>query len=331
MSEKIMAELIKEYLKQVKKALPDWLKEKKEHKEILSDLEEHIWDKAKELSDSGQPTENSVRMSIAHMGTPKTIAREYKRRGTPKVYITKEMWPLYLRVLTIIFALIIILNVVILIVNIVSGTIDLGGLIGSLVSGVQNGIFVSFAIISIIFVVLSMEGYFPEDFKSKKKIKKEKARIEAGLPPKPFIKPIGEMIGGGIGLVVGIIFLFQPFPTYMFIAEFLLLLRFFGVLLIIEGSLDLTRGIIGNRQALTHQIIHGFTILVKLGFIPFLIILLNRPDIFPWFSEPWIHIGIPPEFQEAYRIGMIALVVIVALATLEDIYKILKIQIYKSK
>jgi hypothetical protein len=30
---------IKEYLKEVKKALPEWLKEKKEHKEILIDLE----------------------------------------------------------------------------------------------------------------------------------------------------------------------------------------------------------------------------------------------------------------------------------------------------
>ncbi|MBA7499409.1 hypothetical protein ES704_02153 [subsurface metagenome] len=34
MSEKIMEKTIKEYLKEVKVKLPDWLKDKKEHKDI---------------------------------------------------------------------------------------------------------------------------------------------------------------------------------------------------------------------------------------------------------------------------------------------------------
>jgi hypothetical protein len=329
MSEKNMDHLVREYIKEVKKALPDWLKNKKEHKEILADLEEHIWEKAKELSDTGQASSDSVQMAIAHMGTPKSIAKEYKRRGTPKIYITKEMWPLYLRILTIVFAIIIIINIIGLIMNIISGTTDLGELFGGLFTGIQSGLFISFAIISIIFVVLSMEGYFPEDFKSKKQAEKEQIRVEAGLPPKPFIKPVGEIIGGGIGLVIGILFIFQPFPTYLFEAEFLLLLRFFGIFMITSGSLDITRGILGNNQPSTHQVIHIIKIGLKLGTIPFLIILMNRPDIFPWFSEPWIHIGIPPEFQDSYRIGMIALIVFVILLNLDDIYKIWKIQKYK--
>ncbi|MGB5911686.1 MAG: hypothetical protein WBH31_10875 [Promethearchaeia archaeon] len=329
MSDKNMADLVGEYIKEVKKAIPEWLKDKKEHKEILADLEEHIWEKANGLSDTGQATEDSVQMAIAHMGTPKSIAKEYKRRGTPKVYITKEMWPLYLRVLTIVFAVIIIVNIIGLIMNIVSGTTDLGELIGGLFSGIQSGLFISFAIISIIFVGLSMEGYFPEDFKSKKQTEKEKVRLEVGLPPKPFIKPVGEIIGGGIGLVIGILFVFQPFPTYLFEAEFLLLLRFFGIFMIAGSSLDITRGILGNTQPSTHQLIHIIKIGLKLGVIPILIILLNRPDIFPWFSEPWIHVGIPPEFQDHYRIGMTALIVFVTLLNLDDIYKIWKIQKYK--
>jgi len=329
MSEKNMDDLVGAYIKEVKKVLPEWLKNKKEHKEILADLEEHIWEKANELSDTGQATEDSVQMAIAHMGTPKSIAKEYKRRGTPKIYITKEMWPLYLRVLTIVFAVIIIVNIIGLIMNIVSGTTDLGELIGGLFSGIQSGLFISFAIISIIFVGLSMEGYFPEDFKSRKQAEKEKIRIEAGLPSKPFIKPVGEIIGGGIGLVIGVLFVFQPFPTYLFEAEFLLLLRFFGIFMIAGGSLDITRGILGNTQPSTHQLIHIVKIGLKLGVIPILIILMNRPDIFPWFSEPWVHIGIPPEFLEPYRIGMIALIVFVTLLNLDDIYKIWKIQKYK--
>lgn len=330
MNEKNLESLVNEYIKEVKKALPDWLKDKKEHKELLAELEEHIWEKANELSDSGQANEQSIQMAIAHMGTPKSIAKEYKRRGTPKVYITKEMWPLYLNVLVIVFAIIIILNVVALILNIVSGTTtDLGELLGGLIGGVQSGLFVAFAIVSIIFVALSMEGYFPEDFKSKKERDKKALRVEAGLPPKPFIKPVGEIIGGGIGLVVGVLFIFQPFPTGLFIPEFLLLLRIFGVFMIIASSFDITRGIIGNRRPLTHQIILVIKIILKFGVIPFLIILLNRPDIFPWFSTPWIHVGIPPEFQVAYRSGMIVLVVIIALTSIDEIYKIWKLQKYK--
>lgn len=329
MSEKNMKFLVNEYIKEVKKALPEWLKNKKEYKDILAELEDHIWEKAKELSDSGQANENSIQMAISHMGTPKNIAKEYKRRGTPKVYISKEMWPLYLDVLVIVFAIIIILNVIGLIFNILSGTTNLGELIGGLIGGIQSGLFVSFAIISIIFVALSMEGYFPEDFKSKKEAKKEALRVEAGLPPKPFIKPVGEIIGGGIGIVVGVLFIFQPFPADLFIADFLLLLRIFGIFLIIGGSFDITRGVIGNRQPLTHQIIFIFKILLKFGVIPFLIILMNRPDIFPWFSTPWIHVGISPEFQEIYRIGMLALTVIVSLTSIDDIYRIWKLQKYK--
>ena len=111
MNEKALDDIIDEYLKKVKKALPDWLKEKKEHKEILADLSEHIWQKANELSDKGQATEMSVREAINRMGTPQAIAKEYKRRGEPKVYITKEMWPLYTKVLGIVFVVIIALTV----------------------------------------------------------------------------------------------------------------------------------------------------------------------------------------------------------------------------
>jgi len=331
MSEISMQNSVKEFLKDVKKALPDWLKDKKEHKGILADLEEHIWEKARELSETGQPTEESVRKAIDHMGTPQSIAKEYKRRGTPKVYITAEMWPLYIKVLTVVFAVIIVLNAVGLVFNVLSGTVDLGQLIEGLANGIQLGLLFSFVIISIIFVVLSMEGYFPEDLKSKKKLKEEKKRIAAGKPPKVFIKPVGEIIGGGIGLIVGIVFLVQPFPTYMFVADFLLLLRFFGILMIIGGLVDITRGVIGNRNPGTHQVIHVFKILLKIAAIPFLVVLMNRPEIFPWFSTPWVFVGIPAEFYDAYRIGMIVLIVIVALTTIDDIYKIIKLESYKLK
>jgi hypothetical protein len=341
MSEINKEEIIKDFLKKVKKALPEWLKDKKEHKEILADLEEHIWQKAGEISDTGQPTEQSVRMAITQMGTPQNIAKEYKRRGEPKVYITKEMWPLYTRVLGIVFAIIIILNVVGMVTSILTEVVSLEQLIEGFAMGIQMGLLVSFVIISIIFVALSMEGYFPEDFKSKKeqrlrKQELEKA-VEAGMPIsevmakplKPFIKPIGEVIGASIGLIFGVLLLFQPFPTFMFIPDFLVILRFAGLLLITEGILDISRGIIGNRKPETHQVIHIFIIGVKLLWIPLFVYLMNRPEIFPYFSEPWVQLGIPVEFYDEYRLGFVALIVIVCLTTIEDIYRIFKLQKYK--
>ncbi|MCK4381455.1 MAG: hypothetical protein KAW51_09985, partial [Candidatus Lokiarchaeota archaeon] len=166
MSEKDMQNVIKEYLKEVKSKLPEWLKDKKEHKEILAELEEHIWSKAEELSGMGQPTIQSIQMAITHMGKPESIAREYKRRGTPKVYITKEMWPAYLKVLGIVFAVIFGIVLISQIIDFVFGNVSIGGLIGNIFQGIQIGFLSSFAIISVIFVALSMEGYFPEDFKS---------------------------------------------------------------------------------------------------------------------------------------------------------------------
>ena len=332
--------MIKSYLKDVKKALPDWLKEKKEHKEILADLEEHIWQKASELSGNNEPSEESVRLAIEHMGKPEIIAKEYKRRGEPKVYITKEMWPLYIKVLSIVFTVILSLQIFGLIISALTELVSFWDMIGGLVAGIQSGLLFSFTIVTIIFVVLSMEGYFPEDFQSKHDQKKYRELVEQaaeeGLPisstgkiMKPFIKPIGEIIGGGIGLIFGLIFLFQPFPAVIFFPEFLILLRGFGLIWITEGCLDISRGIIGNHHPEKHQVIHGFLIVVKLTAVPLLVILMNQPEIFPVFSEMWVYVGIPVEFYDTYR-GIVAIVIaIVCLTTIEDFYKIVKLQKYK--
>ena len=90
MNENSMNYIVREYIKEVEKRLPEYLKDKKEHKEILADLEEHLWSKAAELSETGQPNEKSVKQAIEHMGTPQSIAKEYKRRGEPKYYIASR-------------------------------------------------------------------------------------------------------------------------------------------------------------------------------------------------------------------------------------------------
>jgi len=341
MNENSMNYAVREYIKEVEKRLPEWLKDKKEHKEILADLEEHLWSKATELSETGQPDEKSVKLAIDHMGTPQTIAKEYKRRGEPKYYITKELWPYYTKALGAVFAVIVTLVVIGLIVTFFTGNGSFESLIGGLFTGIQTGLFLAFTIVTVIFVALSMEGYFPEDFKSKKEqqLMKElrEQEIEEGVIPsqslkqplKPFIKPGGEIVGGGIGLIFGIVLLSQPFPTYMLHLDFIAILRIFGLISMLEGSLDISRGIIGNRRPNTHQVLHALTIPLKLSVIPLLGILMNRPEIFPWFSEPWIQVGIPVGSYGLYR-GILAFgIAITCLTTIENIYNIVKIQKYK--
>ncbi|MHA2290442.1 MAG: HAAS signaling domain-containing protein [Promethearchaeota archaeon] len=257
MNENSMNNIVREYLKEVEKRLPEWLKDKKEHKEILADLEEHLWSKAVELSETDQPNENSVRQAIEHMGTPQSIAKEYKRRGEPKYYITKELWPYYTKALGAVFAVIVTLVVIGLIVSFFTGNGTFGSLIGGLFSGIQSGLLISFVIVTVIFVALSMEGYFPEDFKSKKEQQLMKeikvGDIEEGVttpvrkPLKPFIKPGETIVGGGIALIFGIVLLTQPFPTFMLLPDFITILRIFGLLTMLEGAIDISRGILGNR------------------------------------------------------------------------------------
>ncbi|MCK5409395.1 MAG: hypothetical protein KAJ30_03945, partial [Candidatus Heimdallarchaeota archaeon] len=85
--------LVKEFKEQVVKKLPLWIKiSSEEQKDVLDELEGHIWDKAEELAQGGTITSLHVREAIALMGSPRDIAKEY-RRGTPKIYITKELFP----------------------------------------------------------------------------------------------------------------------------------------------------------------------------------------------------------------------------------------------
>ncbi len=350
MSEKDMQNLIKEYLKEVKSKLPEWLKDKKEHKEILVELEDHIWNKAEELSGTGHPTVQSVQIAITHMGKPESIAKEYKRRGTPKFYITEEMWPAYLKVLGIVFAVIIGITIVSQVIDFIFGNVDVSEFIGNIISGIQIGCLSTFAIITVIFVGLSMEGYFPEDFKPKKIREEEKQRLEIARekgipiseikkqPLKPYIKPVGEIIGGFIAIVFGIFLIVLPIPAVRILIdpEFLLYLQFAGIFILVEGILDLNRGLIGNRQMVTHQIIHGITIAVKLASISVVVLMMNRPEIFPILiigdpTDALTNIGIAPEYYALFR-GIAALIIaLVALSTIEDFYRIYKAERYKSK
>ena len=119
MNQNNMDEKLKEYLSRIKEKLPEWLKEDKEElNDVLSEIEEHVLDKAEELSENGSSMESSIQQALTLMGPPESIAKEYKLRGTPKVFVTEELWPLYIRVLGILSAVIIMLYLVFMFINI---------------------------------------------------------------------------------------------------------------------------------------------------------------------------------------------------------------------
>ena len=86
---------VQAFLKEVEDKLPGWLKDDKfEKHEVLNELEEHLWDKAEDLAGGEDINEGHIHQAITSMGNPERIGKEYKKRGTPHVYITKEWWEL---------------------------------------------------------------------------------------------------------------------------------------------------------------------------------------------------------------------------------------------
>jgi hypothetical protein len=158
------------------------------------------------------------------------------------------------------------------------------------------------------------------------------------MPTKPFMKPAGEIIGGAFGIAFGLFFIALPIPaiTSIIDPEFLLYLEIAGLFWLIEGVLDLSRGLIGNRQMFAQQILHGITFGVKLASISVIILMMNRPEIFPILviNQPGsvlTNIGLAPEFYGLFRGIAALLIVIVTLTTIEDLYKIYKAEKYKNR
>ncbi len=156
-------ELINNFLAEVERKLPFWLKDQKEDiEEILEELETHIWDKATVLAEELEPSEHHIRQAIDQMGSPSKIASEYKRRGKPKYYITEELFPLYTRVMIITAAVSIGINLLIFVFSFASSK-SVGDIFGSFFSGVFTSIAIAIILVSAIFVFLSYEGYLPDD------------------------------------------------------------------------------------------------------------------------------------------------------------------------
>jgi len=155
--------LVKNYIAQVKQKLPEWLKWKEEElRNILNDLEQQLYNEARAISGGESLTDADVQEAIMRMGTPESIAKLYKRRGTPRFYITQELVDFYLRSLFFFFGVVFFVNVL--------GAVfqfffkNWWEVLGGMLNGIWIGCLISAVVITIVFVYFSMEGFLPEDF-----------------------------------------------------------------------------------------------------------------------------------------------------------------------
>lgn len=154
---------INNFLEQVKKKLPEWLKSKEEEvAELVNDLESQILNEARIIAEGDELTEEHINQALLNIGTPESIAKVYKRRGTPKYFLSEELFEFYLRTMMFFLAIVVIINFLVAIVQIFIKPwweIILGAL-----SGIWIGFLIIVIVVTIVFVYFSMEGFLPEDF-----------------------------------------------------------------------------------------------------------------------------------------------------------------------
>ncbi len=334
-------QIIHDFIKKIEEKLPSWLKEKREElKSVLAELEQHIWDKATELG-SGNPDTGTIQAAIAEMGTPSVIAREYKRRGTPKVFITEELWPSYIRTLLTVIIVVISANVILgLIQGFVASAWEL---VFQYLEYLATGVPLIIIGVSLAFVGLSMQGYLPEDFRSKFLRGKQPPASPSptSTPEKPvkFVKIAGNFAGGVINLIFGVVLIMlrsilasipvtglpEALAGY---EEFFIYLIALGIIVIINGSTDIARSLLGNdpRTGHMHRTFRIVSAITTFASISFLVIMLVRPEIVPFFianlGPPSSYvIGIAPEFYPVYQQVFGVVIALTALGGSIEVYK----------
>ena len=155
--------VVKKYIAQVKQKLPEWLKWKEDElKNVLEGLEAQIYGEAQYISQGEELTDADLHEAIRRMGPPESIAKLYKLRGTPKFYLTQELFDFYLRSLFFFFFIVIFVNIIVAVFQFFFRV--WWEVIGGMLSGIWIGCLIAAVVITIVFVYFSMEGFLPEDF-----------------------------------------------------------------------------------------------------------------------------------------------------------------------
>jgi len=325
--------LVKRFLDEVTKKLPIWIKtDPKELKDVLEELESHIWDKASELSQSEEPQLEHVQEAIFQMGNPREIAKEYRKRGKPKFYITEELWPWYYK--TLIFVGVIVVFVNLLTMAFTIGKEPAGQVIGQMFEGIFIGFAIGFAVTSIMFVQLSMHGFLPKDFKigiiKKELIPRTKPETKPIKPKKAkrVIPSQGAYLFEAImGLTFGFLLLFFPFFNFAHLTTFDMTylvpwIRFFGGILIISGFIRFSQALIGDHLRLQQLFLGLYLVPQSLTIALFLQLHYNWNIL----RDPLLAIFPGADIPLYILIGVIFVAVSTAIGMISEIARIFKLE-----
>ncbi|MFX0106632.1 MAG: hypothetical protein ACFE75_14250 [Candidatus Hodarchaeota archaeon] len=156
-------EMINNFLTQVYKKFPEWLKIKKEEADrILRDLEDQILNEARNIAEGQEPSDVDIQQALFQIGTPESIAKLYKNRGTPKLYITEELFDFYIRSMLFFFIIVIAINIIVSIFQFFFN--PWWEVLGGMFAGMWIGCLITAIVITVLFVYFSMQGFLPDDF-----------------------------------------------------------------------------------------------------------------------------------------------------------------------
>ncbi|TFG18583.1 MAG: hypothetical protein EU530_08895 [Promethearchaeota archaeon] len=348
MSEELnQTQIIQEFLKNVKSKLPGWLKDNKsELKDVMSELESHIWEKSEAIA-AGQEVQNyHVRQAVQDMGNPRDIAAEYKKRGTPKLWISQELFSAYVKTFGIVVAVIVGVNLISVIVDAVTNGPSWDLL--SYLDGIWSSALGAFLIVTVIFVALSVEGYLPEDFKKSggkyqlKSTRPEKEDKVEGMErkwqekrPKQVKPPLrrGELLAGGIiTLLIGIAMFAEVWVYFPLVEDIgpqlTYYIRLMGVFTMIGGIINLMQSMMDLTNYTGQRILMGLHTIVDLASIPFTIRLLTQavltvPSIAAFeIANPELFASIALGFNVVTWISVVGTVI----GSISNIYKIITLR-----
>jgi len=258
---------VNEFLTQVKDRMPVWIRWKeKEYECIIKELELHIWERAIDNAHGIPPNDSYLQLAIAEMGSPESITSEYVRKSTPKLYITKELLPYYLKSIKNLVIITILLHLFIIIwpilVTFISPVFRVDIEINPLILYIIA--FHFWIVLTILFIIFSKEGYLPSHFKEffigDKLFTNNNTR--SPLESKKFWK--WAIFWATLGLSI----LFSP-------------IGFISISLLMFSIINIIRAFIGNKNILRHEVLIIISILVSFLLINHLYRFFNpQPDEF---------------------------------------------------
>lgn len=149
------------------------------------------------------------------------------------------------------------------------------------------------------------------------------------------ISPLAMGIGGLFLTLIGAVFYYQPASplSQPLKPDFLMIIGYFGILMMMQGMLVLARGIIGNHMVSIHQFLVIVGALISLSGISLLIMLHEDPSIIPFLvydesSQAFTDIGMPIS-MEMIKLVIVLIIVLSILSCFGDFYHAGKLSKYK--